>query len=435
MALDMGLCIDSGSSIVSFTDTVDSIVPDKSYLPVSVEDDREWVREEIRLVLVGGLANIRDTISKIERTLNLAREYYDAGELQVVNLYGKLDAAESYYYSDIRGGYLTRHDYDMLSDGKASVTLILERRNYWYGASVSLSLARNAEVAPFEISNCNDGASTGHGARYNWVQVDTSSLAGDLPALTEININPADPSVINMGRLMIFHGVDALSGSSSYTSEGDPGMQIGGMGASYSGQNHIRNTLNGTYYEFPGGPPACGGTMTSRFGFIGRFAPTKPSVALDYYLKTSAWSMPVKRVVFANQLMFLGATPASPVSSGGAAEPVILVVKTADGSTQTLDADFMAAPPMDGWVIIDVMSSGYNFSSVRYDGAKQQSSCASASFAAGTNFYRGFEGPGISLVPGRTNRLYFVWDLNNRAFDADDYVTITVSARPRRRTL
>lgn len=427
MGLELGLSAGTAGS-VDLSDGTNCIIREGGYLANSADDDREWVTEEIRLVLRGTTSQIRTTIASIERILNLAAEYYGGGGFSVVTLTGRWNDTDDYYSSDVRGGYIARPDYDSLSGGNLLVSLYVERKNYWYGTEIAIPATRGAETAPFEISDCNDGAASAHGARYNYVDFNESltDIPGSLPAGVRIQFQTG-ASGLNMGRLYIYHGMFEIAPAISHEYQGS-GSQTAGTSA-LAGSNYRRLSLNGTYQSITVAQSTniAPGLTQRDIAIIGRVVST-PSVALNYYLKTEyGWTSSPKIAILPNQLMVFGS--AQPAPLWGVTGQIDMYIKTADGSSQTLDCDFFHAMPHDGWLAVDANISAGAGVIFAYDCTRDQNV-----FSYGSPL----EGTGLYLRPGMVNRLYFLWDRVDRTYNADDYLNIyndQIWIVPRRRLL
>ncbi len=407
------------------------------------------IEDTLDVVLEGTAVQIEDCLRTMARELVRAESEADlpAGAFRYLEARAR-DGGEL-LRSKMLGGWveLLEGGAGYRANGATGARLHVRRVDYWEAALRYLPLSiGGASGVTTGLTVYNHSGSLAY--QDNTAAASGADAPGELPAPALLVFNGVDTT--DIGTLYVGQAVNAPGGSMSF--EGEAGITGAGVtgtdtvAASASSGNFRRLAWSGTgevalwrkdfdpfdMYAFGGRPflpvMRLHAFTAEALWFYWRVTVNFGSINHAAYDSPGGW-LSVNRHHCAGAPVFL---PPWPVGSGDLPPGVGLElrVKASAAGAHTLDLDCLHLLPLDRWRV-------YRPSVGSYSGLKITDDPYSGTLKSGDWAIQMHqtEGPGLTVVPERSNRWYFLMEKAGGGFPAGTRGTVRIAYRPRYRGL
>lgn len=411
--------------------------------------DYDNVTETVTAIMTGGTSAIRTAINKLEQLFDQARRYQEPG-IQPVYAKVRPDSGESYFRSQVLAGRVL-WDSQALSwmwrNGQITVQIIYTRRYFWEQDSESeipLLLAGEAGAGTTggrTITNKDTGSSE------NLIQINKSQLATNIRQPMRLLITNLVATTV----AKIYLSQDFYDLGNAVVYEGESATPLSNQtDANSSGGHFNRATWSGTSetdlltWTIAG---ALSGVAGRWLRVMARFANTFAYTDLYARVKVVMNGVTVyqsnKKLLSASvilqEIASIPMPPALAFLSTLADASLVLEVTRVAGGSCTLDVDYLALMPMDGWRKFIPLSSGIGQNAVVVDDGIGGNVY---SISSGGKKIPDWKADGdllqlettIAYGTGMQN-LRFLWSRSDGSCPISDTMSIRAYYRPRRLTL
>lgn len=404
----------------------------------------------IRVLLMGGETTVRANKALLEQLMEQA-DVFQANKIEPrVYMRFNKDGVSETYRSEVLVGRVVPNDNWLLQlavSGTAEVTIFYTRRYYWEGAEVFLPLTNkwgSNVTSGLQFDNSNDAN------RDNFVTIASGDILGDIAAPCRLEITNTFASAVRTGAFFVGHQARSGLSASETVFEGESiqGSSIAANTANAPSSNGNYTTLTWSgLSEVKAGYWVLSSTMlnnanggsfrvllvTAGSGGINNTY-VKVKIALDDASAPSVWesgyvkadaNSPITEIATIRLPPYLG------YGNGIAQLRLELWVQnptwTSGSTIATLD--FLQLLPVESYRIVQQKSFGLPQTYTLHVDDIAEYAYTDASGKLG-NFIA--TGSPIMLVPGKTNRLYFVANSWINTFQGDRTHTLKVAFRPRK---
>jgi len=447
------LLLQSGSDTVNLT--ADGVYL-MDYVP-RYDSNAESLTESIDVRITGTSSSaIADKIRSIERFFELTKNYYDNRQGVPCYLLYQADSSLPVVQSRLLNGRVIASDklshYKLLNKS-VDVGLVIERLPFWESFSeteLPLTNGNGTNVTGgINVFNCNDGSGSPPNKRNNYVQISGSHVGGNLPAPVRVWLQNLYDSSNRISNLYLSQNVFSNPSSFTHIIEGERaawgGSNVASSGASagyyrnitWSGNNQtiiaryslpssiisngggryfkiyaaLMNSVSNTYIQaritFPSGYPI---TIIQEDQEI--LIPTGERFIEIGTLQIPPW------LIDQNDLYSLDLSLYGRKSGGGA-----------------LAIDFLYLMPAESFVLWKPRGYGLaHTTQLTVDYIEDQSYVEGYSPGGKASIYMLFGKP-ITLIPNRTQRLYFQQSGDTGDLDINRKILVRVFYRARYGTL
>jgi hypothetical protein len=161
------------------------------FTPGSAPVEQKEIETIAGLVLLGTRETVQETVRKIE-------DYFDSAQqaqkdLTLPKIYLEVDTGGGYVRSEILDGILDTETeyYNRISLDYTPVRIWIKRKNYWEGAEAQIPLTNENgtnNTTGLTVFNTNDMTGTPPTQRVNYVKMTAANLPGSIPAPPRIEI-------------------------------------------------------------------------------------------------------------------------------------------------------------------------------------------------------------------------------------------------------
>jgi hypothetical protein len=303
--------------------------------------------EESAKVHYDTFANLRTAYTSVRRLLDQAKRRRMDPSAAKVYLQWRGDGAETLYRSEIHGGEANTDErgYDM--------DIGLTRETGWEGAEAALTLTNGggSSSAGLTINNHTTGSA------WHYFTVSGSGIAGDLPAKTRLELTCTTVGGISYAVVGMIRGTASWTSGAFLQAESQSGATSLGDGAASNGA--YAQVGIGTNFSTPSIPlwgfnigSAVVGYSDGRMVVpILRFRGTLPSSSY-IRMHNSSFTSGEWQPIDTTKPFLLGnpfALPAIPIGGGPYTDYGFYVYGARPSSTSTLDIDYCAIFPTDGF--------------------------------------------------------------------------------------
>lgn len=442
----MYLSISSGATEIALSGTAP--IRGCTYFPDTAQQRAgEWqpVTETAEVNLSGTAAAIRSTVNSLENLFLLAarREVTGVGERVFVN-YKPVDTDATAYRSEITEGrvvWSTNPGLRRLGDTNpfAQIAVIWTRAYWWEGAEVEAQLSANGQAAATGGRTVTNDPASG-----NWVQA-AAQVTGLLPTPARIVLTNNSGATRTYTR--VYLALNANSDPINLTTflQGEARASGGTVtnDATCSGGQRLDFTLSSSTVTFTWSLSQANMQRTDgrRARVLGRFLNTSGALLVKPQMRSSGgavlWEgdeLALATLIY-GEWIDLGIVPLPPGGYAGAyaAHSLALVFR----GTGIATLDVLQLSMLDSYRAVDLPALGLpvvNGAALVLDGNEGLAYMQAG--GVNTSLPTGVGGP-IMLLPGLTQRIYIVHNLNEVAGYAPIGTTFSVQLlyRPRRLTV
>lgn len=423
------------------------------------------VQETVMLYIEDTVANILDKVRRLEKMLQEARRtQYDLHIEGPVYIEYKKDPSDTWYRSEITTGVVLPESgaIDMyLKQGKLVVEVQLMHKWYWERSTemeLSINNPAGAGTGGIEIYNANDAYLS---ARYNYVQVNNSSILGDMAVPVRIEMYNSYNDANRLGDVWVGMQHAGTPGSLTQVIEGEDFS--GGPGSQQPGVADYTKYSNGFYYDAPWsgtgevyiGQWDLDDTMLAAYGsnyfhIFGILGSTQTYTDLRLRMKlmvalTELWQSDQFYAPTGTKLIDFGALRLPPYRIIGTPYDLEfrLYAQRDTAGSHDLDIDFFLLLPISHWRLVDTRAYNCNYQTTLYVDEPEKAAYTKGWSPTPTGELHNYtlRGKPLHLVPlsktTGSQRIVFLMkeDVEAAFFDPDRTATIRVYYRPRRMTL
>lgn len=405
------------------------------YYPSTVQSgDVATDRFDVLITGTSG-ANVAARLQALEVVFEYARMHKNDDYPVYLNV--AMESSGTLYRSRVTDGMvsLSSRLVNTYPQNKIIVQVTVERVPWWEGPSVAVTLnnANGSGTGAINVYNCADTLGTPPNKHVNYIDTYANSVSGDLPAAARIVIG-TQSSADNISKLMI-------------------GQYAHPYSATYLHNNETENTIVDA---------TCSG---------GSYEPSS-APTYDFYIDiASQWGYMVGRYY---RVLVRARTPAGttwsvtpwaayPITSGPTIKPYIdqyftvcdlgiidlvnilympvlsvqieLVFNRLTGAG-AIDVDYIQVIPLDGWTTLTLptMSGQSGSSTIIIEELHGRAYTINSNYTTGL---MASTGKTLMIVPNLVQRFYFLWNRTTptNPNSISDYITVSMTAWPRRRTI
>jgi len=425
------------------------------FYPVTATSE-ENVVETFDILIIGSSTELINWVRSINQAFDYARRRYDDNYPVYLN-FALNQTLDAWRTRVVDGAILLNSKLDPnFRAGRLKATITIERLAWWEGPEAQIPLTNangTNNTTGLAIKNCGDMSAFPGVDRDNTVSIAAASVTGDLPAATRLEItNTYDNSNRNytwwIGHNAYSdpanfpHVIEAESSKISGTSVPHASYSAG---AAYSVVVYNQNLLSGYSITYLWDLPTAmlnssrGNYVRAMARFAGNYSATTLWVKLQIVFGvTVVWDGPLVKLN-GQTIQEIASFRLPPyLLRAGDLYPMelrLIALDTTTPGTQTITLDSLELLPLDSWRKLEPAGYGQGYQ-VRIvdDGLDGVLYTDGWSPAGKTGHYIGY-GESIKLVPGKDQKLYFMW--NNTSFSAISDLTADVKLfyRPRRFTI
>lgn len=438
-----------GSTSV-YLDGSDSIYKITGARVQPVSGGGEVVEEQIEASMAGTVAECISALEAVGRMLSQAGLWKNP-EIDPVYLGCQVSSGEAEQRARLRGGWAVSlgPGSGTRAKGSQAIRINITRENWWEGSESQIALTNGngaGVTTALPVWNCADGTSIAPAIKHNYAEIAAGAVGGDLPAACRIE------AVNNHNTLNLFdvwigqnwtdpaNSVQLYEGENGVTGTTDSGCS-GGKYSAVTIDSGAETSL-GSWTITAAALGAAKGQWVHgllRFASEAWEASTKFRLVLSWSSGTVWSSDSIQPGALRMAIWDLFQFRLPPILMGlSSMDPLTLTLfgLQTSGVSKTINLDFLALVPADGWRYIRAigagLAKGYR---VMDDGITGKLYSDNGAGAARVGNLAGY-GEAIQLMPAVKQRLYF-WQHSDTACTATIIMTLGVKVyyRPRRRVL
>lgn len=389
------------------------------FTPGSAPAEQKEVETIAGILLLGTRSTVQETVQKIEDYFDTARRAQK--DLTLPKIYIEVDTGDGYVRSEILDGILdTETEYfDRVARNQVPVRIWVKRKNYWEGAEVQIPLnTGNLTGATVHNTMADLGI-------VNYVGIDGADVEGSIPAQPRIEIKntynaSARISNVWLGRAVIDNPTYPLVGFITHN-----------VNKTYSGSNETQVSLTELNTNF---------LNSTRGGHYRIFVKTQYQhhsglrLNAGIYFPSTVALTPMQKapevVTGNNSIVDLGTLqipPWLPGETGLSPVGLRLGARCEGGFTETFRNYFIF--PANAFRQLIPRGYGLPYESILYDDGIKERTYTSGK----VGHYSGY-GDWITLIPGKPQRLMFLFNTMTGGNQDEITASIKVYYRPRRLT-
>jgi hypothetical protein len=398
------------------------------FIPGSAPVEQKEIETITGLVLLGTRETVQETVRKIE-------DYFDSAQqaqkdLTLPKIYLEVDTGGGYVRSEILDGILDTETeyYNRISLDYTPVRIWIKRKNYWEGAEAQIPLTNENgtnNTTGLTVFNTNDMTGTPPTQRVNYVKMTAANLPGSIPAPPRIEItNTYSSGETRLSNVWLGRSVDDATNPFQWfipheVTKNTTASTEQQISLTELDTNFLKGTKGGHYRIF----------TKVHMGY----QDLRLNVAL-YFALTPMQKAPevVQNYAHVVDLGTLQIPPWLPGISDQAPIDLRLGGRRAGGFNQTF-FDYFLFPAN---AFRQLIPRGYGIATdvtLADDGITETVWTSGWTGGGKTGHYSGY-GDWITLIPGKDQRLLFLFNTMTGGYDDAITATIKVFYRPRRLT-
>lgn len=404
----------------------------------------------IKVLMVGGDSTVRANKVLLEQLMEQADVFQQNKiEPRIYMQFNKDGVSETFRSELIVGRIVPSDDWltQLAVAGKAEITILYTRRYYWEGNEIFLPLTNkygSSVTTGIQIDNSNDAS------RDNFVTIASADITGDIAAPCRLEITNNFASAVADGQFFVgaqsrstlaandtvYEGESILGSSIASNNVNAPSSNGNYASLSWSGAGEVKvgywlltqtalNAANGGYYR----------VLWVTSGTTGLNLYTKIKISLDDASAPAVWesgyikadsNVPITEICTVRLPPYLG------YGNNIAQLRLELWVKNPAwiSGSNSGSLDFILLLPVESYRIVQQKSFGLPQTYVlMIDDILEYAYTDTGAGKLG-NFVA--TGSPIQIVPGKTNRLYFLTNTNTNTYQGNRTHTLKVAYRPRK---
>lgn len=402
------------------------------FTPGSAPVEQKEIETIAGLVLLGTRETVQETVRKIEDYFESAQ--HAQKDLTLPKVYLEVDTGGGYVRSEILDGILDTETeyYNRISLDYTPVRIWIKRKNYWEGAEAQIPLTNENgtnNTTGLTVFNTNDMTGTPPTKRVNYVKMAAANLPGSIPAPPRIEItNTYSSGETRLSNVWLGRSIDDATNPFQWfipheVTENTTASTERQISLTELDTNFLKGTKGGHYRIF------------TKMHYS--YQDLRLNVALYFPASVALTPMQKAPEVVQNyahvvDLGTLQIPPWLPGISDQAPIGLRLGARRAGGFNQTF-FDYFLFPAN---AFRQLIPRGYGIATgvtLADDGITETVWTSGWTGGGKTGHYSGY-GDWITLIPGKDQRLLFLFNTMTGGYDDAITATIKVFYRPRRLT-